>query len=193
MKKDSSDHRTRVTRMLIRRAFTELLRQKPIQSISIKELCELAGINRGTFYSHYDDIYDLLKQIEDEMMADFIEALKPLLTAEGPDFNPIDISAGIFQCLKDNSDLCTVTLGSYGDKSFALRLINLGREGYMDAYSKHFKGATPKQIEYCYAFISSGCIGILQKWLDDGMVTSAGELAKTAESLMLYGLGYLKK
>ena len=42
------DHRTRVTRMLIRRAFMELLKKKPIQSISIKELCETAGINRGT-------------------------------------------------------------------------------------------------------------------------------------------------
>ncbi|MFR9208180.1 MAG: TetR/AcrR family transcriptional regulator [Lachnospiraceae bacterium] len=62
----TTDHRTRVTKMLIRKAFTDLLKQKPIQSISIKELCESAGINRGTFYSHYSDIYDLLKQIEDD-------------------------------------------------------------------------------------------------------------------------------
>ncbi|MFQ8600778.1 MAG: TetR/AcrR family transcriptional regulator [Oscillospiraceae bacterium] len=53
MKTPSKDHRTRVTKMLIRRAFTELLRQKPIQSISIKELCETAGVNRGTFYALY--------------------------------------------------------------------------------------------------------------------------------------------
>lgn len=43
------DHRSRVTRMLIRRAFTDLLGQKPIESISVKELCAAAGINRGTF------------------------------------------------------------------------------------------------------------------------------------------------
>lgn len=43
--------------MLIRREFLELLRTKPMQSISIKELCTAAGINRGTFYSHYTDIY----------------------------------------------------------------------------------------------------------------------------------------
>ena len=62
MKKLTNDHRTRVTKMLIRKAFTSLLSQKPIQSISVKELCELAGINRGTFYSHYTDIYDLLRK-----------------------------------------------------------------------------------------------------------------------------------
>ena len=75
MKKLTNDHRTRVTKMLIRKAFTSLLSQKPIQSISVKELCELAGINRGTFYSHYTDIYDLLRTIEAEMLADFERAM----------------------------------------------------------------------------------------------------------------------
>ena len=63
-----NDHRTRVTKILIRKAFTDLLKKKPIQSISIKELCEAAQINRGTFYTHYADIYDLLEKMEEEMM-----------------------------------------------------------------------------------------------------------------------------
>ena len=46
------DQRTRLTRMLIRQSLTTLLQKKPIQSISIRELCELAGINRGTCYAH---------------------------------------------------------------------------------------------------------------------------------------------
>ena len=65
------DHRTRVTKMLIRRAFTELLRVKPVQSISIKELCEKAGVNRGTFYAHYTDLYDMLEQMESELLSEF--------------------------------------------------------------------------------------------------------------------------
>ena len=82
MKKVTNDHRSRVTKMLIRKAFMELLRQKPLASISVKELCELAGINRGTFYSHYQDVYDLLDQLEQEMMNDFQKALEPLLEAK---------------------------------------------------------------------------------------------------------------
>ena len=75
MKSKGKDYRTRVTKMLIRKAFTDMLKEKPIQSITIKELCETAGINRGTFYSHYSDIYDLLEKLEEELMADFIKAL----------------------------------------------------------------------------------------------------------------------
>ena len=94
--------------------------------------------------------------------------------------------------LKENVDICTVTLGDFGDKEFALRLINLGREKCVETYSRYFETATPKQIEFFYAFVSAGCIGLLQKWLAEGMVTSAEEIAEMAENIMMFGMGALK-
>ncbi len=193
MGESRQDHRIRVTKMLIRRAFTELLRQKPIQSISVKELCASAGINRGTFYSHYTDIYDLLEKMEQDMTEDFRQALEPLLETELGDLTPVAITAKVFQCLKDNADICTVTLGDYGDKAFALRLLNLGRERCLQAYLKYFEGATPQQVEYYYAFVSAGCIGLLQKWLGEGMSTSAQAVATMAEDIMMRGVGFLTR
>lgn len=194
MKKFTNDHRTRVTRLLIRRAFTDLLRQKPQQSISIKELCEAAGINRGTFYTHYTDLHDLLVQMEEEMLADFRRALDPLLEAAGEDtLPPVRVTTEIFRCLKENADICTVTLGPYGDKEFALRLINLGRERCIESYTRLFAGASPKQLEFYYAFASTGCIGLLQKWLAEGMLTPAEEMARMAEDMMIYGVGFLRR
>ncbi len=187
-----NDQRTRLTKMLIRKALTSLLSQKPIQSISVKELCDHAGINRGTFYAHYTDIYDLLQKIEDEMMHDFQEALLPLLQENDENLTPIKITAGIFNCLKENADLCVVTLGPYGDKKFATRLLNVGREKCLECYPKQFGEASSKQIEYYYAFVSSGCIGLLEKWLNDGMTTSAEEIAQVAEDIMLNGIHFLK-
>lgn len=190
MKKN--DQRTRITKLLIRKAFTELLRQKPIQSISITELCSVAEINRGTFYSHYTDIYDLLEKIEKDMMSDFQKALNPLLNSEKDDLTPLKITTSIFKCLKENADICTVTLGAYGDKNFASQLLNIGREKVMESYSKYFIGATSKQIEYYYSFVSSGCIGLLEKWLMDGMTSSAEEVAQVAESIMMNGIKFLQ-
>ncbi len=191
MKKLTNDHRTRVTKMLIRGAFTQLLGQKPIQSISIKELCELAGINRGTFYTHYKDIYDLRDQIEEEMVVSFEKAIRPLLQMDRQEATMLQITTEIFQCLKDHSDLCIVMLGEYGDKAFVAKLLEMGRERCVESYSKYFASATPQQIEYFYAFASAGCIGLLQKWLADGMTASAEEIAKMAENIMLHGTGFL--
>ena len=47
-------------------------------------------------------------------------------------------------------------------------------------------------MEYYYAFVSSGCIGLLQKWLADGMVVPAEEIARMAEELMLRSVGFLR-
>ena len=193
MKNISEDHRTRVTKMLIRKAFLELLQEKPIQSISIKELCGEAGINRGTFYAHYQDIYALLEHIEADMTEDFNEALTPIYQTADSEHFLVDICTGIFQCLKDNSDLCVVMLGDYSDQSFVDRLLSIGKESCLKAYSQYFQNANQRQIEYFYAFVSAGCIGLVRQWLQDGMSASANELARMAEDIILYGIGSLER
>lgn len=192
MKNVTNSRRVLHTKRRLRKALTELLEQKPLQSITVRELCERAGINRGTFYMHYTDMYDLLQQLEDEMLTDFRKALEPLLRVKEKQLHPVELSTQIFQCLKDNADICVVTLGDYGDKDFALKLINLGRERCFQAYAQYFTDASPRQLDYFYAFVSAGCIGLLKKWLDEGMLTSAKDIALTAESLMLHGIGFLK-
>lgn len=69
------DLRTERTKRSITNAFLELRKQKPIEKITVKELAELAYINKATFYTHYHDIYDLTDQIENEFMASVIEEL----------------------------------------------------------------------------------------------------------------------
>lgn len=78
----------------IRQAFTKLLREKPIQRIAVKELCQEAGVNRSTFYAHYQDIYDLLTKIEEDMLEDFQRALAPLLEPGPEAISPLEITRG---------------------------------------------------------------------------------------------------
>lgn len=66
------DLRTERTRRSIVNAFLELRAKKSIEKISIKELAELACINKATFYSHYHDIYDLSEQLENEVITSII-------------------------------------------------------------------------------------------------------------------------
>ena len=176
------DHWVRVTQTLIRKAFTDLLAKKPIESISVKELCQAAGINRGTFYLHY---YDL----EDELIADLQQALAPLM--EGAP-SPLEVTEGIFRCLRSNADACTVILGPYGDREFIHRLLEGARGPYLAGYTRYFAGASQRQLDYFYAFVSAGCIGLLERWLVEGMTTPAEEVATAAEGIMLRGVGFLE-
>lgn len=69
------DLRTERTKRSIANAFLELRKQKPLEKISVKELAELAYINKATFYTHYHDIYDLADQLENEFMDSVIQEL----------------------------------------------------------------------------------------------------------------------
>ena len=150
----SRDHRARVTQILIQKALTKLLREKPIHRISVKELCEEAGINRGTFYAHYTDIYDLLKQMEDDLVADLQKAMEPLMREDAQEPTLVGITSVIFRCLKENADICAVTLGPYGDREFVGRLLDSARESCLAVYARNFD-ATPWQLECYYAFASA--------------------------------------
>lgn len=66
------DYRIEKTKHSIYNAFIKLRSQKPLERITVKEICELARINKSTFYAHYTDIYDLSEHIESEIISDVI-------------------------------------------------------------------------------------------------------------------------
>lgn len=66
------DLRIEKTKHSICNAFIELRSHKPLERITVKELCESAQINKSTFYSHYVDIYDLSEQIESDIISTVI-------------------------------------------------------------------------------------------------------------------------
>lgn len=66
------DLRIQRTRKNIINAFIELRASKPLEKITVKELSDLAFINKATFYTHYRDIYDLAEQLENEAVASVI-------------------------------------------------------------------------------------------------------------------------
>ena len=67
MKKAGTHRKVKYTKMVIKESLFELLESNNLQQITVKRLCELADINRGTFYAHYSDINDLVKQLETEL------------------------------------------------------------------------------------------------------------------------------
>ena len=75
MKGETLDRRIRKTRRVIRQCLTELLKTKRIQDITVREISEKADINRGTFYLHYRDIFDLMEQIENELLEELEDVL----------------------------------------------------------------------------------------------------------------------
>ncbi len=69
------DKRVIKTKKAIKNAFMELRTKKALEQITVKELCQLAYINKSTFYSHYEDIYALSDALEYEMVLEIVSSI----------------------------------------------------------------------------------------------------------------------
>lgn len=69
------DTRKQRSRQKIVDAFMEMRKGKPLERLTVTELCKRAGINKSTFYVHFRDVYDLSEQLEKELTVSIINAM----------------------------------------------------------------------------------------------------------------------
>lgn len=74
-KEIAMDYRIEKTKRSIYNAFIELRAKKPLEKLTVKELCEKAQINKSTFYVYYHDVYDLSDKIENEIISKVVKNL----------------------------------------------------------------------------------------------------------------------
>ena len=167
MKNEKGDRRVRYTKMVIRESFLDLLQTKDISQISIKEICEKADINRATFYSHYQDPYDLMEKIEAQLFLNIEECINDY-REKSADQTPVHLVERIFDYISENAKLCRLLLSERGNLNFQKRIMNLVYDKNLMEMT-HGAGIPKEQAEYIDSFILTGCIGVIQKWLDEDM------------------------
>lgn len=179
-KNEKTDRRIRKTKKQLRLALTTLMLEKSINEITVSQLTALADLNRSTFYIHYQDIYDMVEQIETEIFQQFVE----LVQSRTPS---AQLLTDIFYFLAENADLCAAFLGRHGDYQFVEKFKDVVKQHCLSYWNNQQTQLSPAQMEYFYAYIASGCIGLIQKWLATGMQEAPQQLASMAETLILQG------
>jgi len=193
MSEQTIDRRVRKTTKLFRQGLMELMREKSIKDISVRELTDKVDVNRGTFYLHYHDIYDMVEQIENEMIEELIKLLN-IHPQKGLQSEPLPILIEVFTFLSNNTDIATVFLGNHGDLYFADKIKNIVKDQLINEWLfKDFSGQKKENIEYFYAFIFAGCIGIFRAWLESDLKRTPTEMATIAEQIILHGRESLNK
>lgn len=114
-----SDARVRYTKMRIKEAFLEKLREKPVNKITVKELCDMAEINRATFYSHYSDPFDLLEQLEKEELEKMEVMLDESVEKSG------NILLTVLRGMESPGNVNNVLASPNADPEYAARISNL--------------------------------------------------------------------
>ncbi|MBP3965082.1 TetR/AcrR family transcriptional regulator [Paenibacillus lignilyticus] len=171
-------------------AFWTLYCTKRIEKISIKEITTRAGYNRGTFYEYFKDVYDVLEQIENNLLARLQHLMIPPTLTPVP---PMDISIPVgilFQLFEELGDYFIVLLGDQGDPAF-LSKVKASFKPLLQA-KLMAEGITPGyELDYTIEFTLNAMIGILNYWFSQQARPTLDQLFVLMNELMNEGV--LKK
>lgn len=187
MNQGQTDRRVRRTRTRLQQAMLELLQKKDARSITVRELTQRADVNRGTFYAHYKDVFDLLDQME----AELFERLSSLLSSYAPE----DLQKGltplltdVFRFVRDDPVLRLAFLDERTQDSFFRRLDQLIYQKCQEDWQGLFLPLEQQLWGCCLDFLVSGAVGLARGWMGRGFQEEPEQMAQLANRLILNGL-----
>lgn len=171
-----NNQRTIITKMLLKQSLIELMHKKSINSISIKEICEKAELNRSTFYLHYTDQIDLLSDIENEI----IEQTKDYLQDSHLKSDTYLYIKTFLEYIKSNEDIFRTLLCQKDNISFQTIFITK----MLDHIKESIPFSGPAEIKkYVYCYVMQGSVHIIQEWINSDFDISSDVLADTILTL----------
>ena len=170
------DRRVIKTRRELKKGLAALMKEKSVNQITVKELVEEVDINRSTFYLHFKDIQDLLREIEENMEAQIKRAIEEHPIVSGNE-NAFYFIEDMFRVLDEEREISKALIGPNGDMGFIHRIERIIKENSRGTLEKMFPGKK-EDLKYFYAFCLSGCLGLVKVWLNEGEEKSPEEMAQ---------------
>lgn len=176
-KMNSFDARVRYTRMVLEESFLTLLEKKPMERITVTELCQTAQINRATFYKHYLDVKDLMEKMEE----DLFQQIRESFAQENLKLRAFLVKMMYYTL--DNRRRFMTLGGENGDPDLMTKTFRVCYEQGYPLMSRNLGHLTEQERLMLFAYLSSGAGAVLTTWIRTGMQESPEAVAQILLSL----------
>lgn len=185
----ATDRRVLRTKKNIRQTFLQLLSEKSLTQLTVKELSEQADINRKTFYMYYSNIEEILSELEDELVQKLVLVFeKELFDREV--FDSYSFFENLNLAIQGDIELYRTL--NYAD--LLPHLILRAKNALIDVFFRKYNIPADSDSEryILYAeYAASGILSMYTKWFSNDFHMSLEELTKTAAEITLYGFQQL--
>ena len=192
MENIKEDRRIRRTKKLLKQALAQLMDEKDFKDITVKDITERADLNRGTFYLHYTDTYDILNKIEDEILKNIQNMIDQNIEKTNASDSVIPALKPIAEYIMENADICRCLINNKASVDFIEKFQNLIYDNCSDIIKRRHNVKDSKQNEFYLSFITLGVIGMVKKWLETKPMVSAEEIVVFVNQIMTYSSAALK-
>lgn len=195
MTRNLEDLRVRRTHKLLQKALLEAASEKGFAHVTVRDVTERAMVNRATFYRHYEDKYDLLRQYMEELSG-MIDSQGGISSSDdGLDISADSPPAGLVNLLKHmqaNADFYRVMLGSQGDPAFCAQSFRSYIErGFRRMLSSRAPQTDPSRppVDLTVSYILSAGVGAIVWWLENDQPCSPEQMAVWLYQLSMASIG----
>lgn len=164
----TKDLRVVKTKKAIYQALTHILRNKSLTDINVSELCRQAGVNRGTFYFHYEEVGDVFKEFFEEVILDLQESYKEpykyisALQLKSSVYKNLDPkTVRIFHHVKKYEDFYRIILSDNVSTTYYYMFFDAIRSNFIED-SKI--GEYDESKKFVYSFMTNAIIGLIIEW-----------------------------
>ncbi len=179
------DLRILKTNIALKKALIELMGTIGFDKITVQNLTKQAMVSRTTFYLHYQDKYDLLDKVVEEMFFDIQKMVAPLIkeTLTTHDFKYISeyLAQNIYTYIYENQQFFKLVLSEKGNPSS----INKFHDTIKSTLFLYFNESNFKiPSNYVITIIASVQTGLIKEWINTGLKETPDQLATIAIAIL---------
>jgi AcrR family transcriptional regulator len=183
MTQNLEDLRVRRTRKLLQKALLDAASEKGFAQVTVRDITERAMVNRATFYRHYEDKYDLLRQYLEELSGMIDSQGETSSAKDGPNMSADSLPAGLvnlYRHIQANKDFYRVMLGNQGDPAFCAQsfrgFIERGLRRMLASQAPRTDPGRPP-VDLIVSYLLNAGIGAMIWWLEQDQPCSPEQMA----------------
>lgn len=186
MSKKKEDRRTLYSKKMIRESLYELMKEKPLNKISVTEICVRADVNRSTFYAYYTDIYDLHQQIIKEFFSLQKKVIKHIKDAiidknSMDEITHKDFYNIVFYYLKtvmDNIELYKFVFNHNANNAIHASFGKITFHTIRDVLTPLIEEGRELEFKQAFTFVAGGTTAIIMQWVEKNCDTPIETLSE---------------
>ena len=185
MQTKKEDRRTSYSKRMIKESLYEMMKEKPLNKISVTEICERADVNRSTFYAYYTDIYNLHQSIVEDffvLQKNVIKHIKESIKQKNAlsEFTYSDfyrIAYYYLETVKDNTELYRFIFNQNADNTVHASFAKITYQTIREVLNPLIVAERAEELKKAFTFVAGGTTALIIKWMENNCDTPLEALA----------------
>ena len=181
---EKAEYRSAIrSRRMIRKAYTELLKEKDLSKITVTDIVNRADLNRATFYAHYPDVRGVTEEIENEIIAKMMDVLKEF---QFTNFfcNPTPLLLKLSRYLEEDAEFYRLLIKANGSEIFMEKLKKVFTDYMLNASDIPENMRHSKMVRLRVCYFAGGIVSLYKQWFRGDLDCTLNDIALEVSKLL---------